>query len=47
MSDNQPKSQGQCGVIVNTGSIAAYEGHVGQVANAESKGAIASMTLPL
>ncbi|CAF1269663.1 unnamed protein product [Adineta steineri] len=38
---------GKCGVIVNTESIAAYESHVGQVAYAESKGAIASMTLPL
>lgn len=34
------------GVIVNTASIAAYEGQVGQVAYAASKGAIAAMTLP-
>ncbi|CAF1326437.1 unnamed protein product [Adineta steineri] len=47
MSDNQLNSQGQRGVIVNTGSIAASEGQVGQVAYAGSKGAIASMTLPL
>jgi 3-hydroxyacyl-CoA dehydrogenase/3-hydroxy-2-methylbutyryl-CoA dehydrogenase len=35
------------GVIVNTASIAAYDGQIGQVAYAASKGAIASMTLPL
>ncbi|CAF2609680.1 unnamed protein product [Rotaria sp. Silwood2] len=47
MSDNQPNSQGQRGVIINTASIAAYEGQIGQVAYAASKGAIVSMTLPL
>jgi 3-hydroxyacyl-CoA dehydrogenase/3-hydroxy-2-methylbutyryl-CoA dehydrogenase len=47
MADNQPDSLGQRGVIVNTASIAAYEGQIGQVAYAASKGAIVSMTLPL
>jgi 3-hydroxyacyl-CoA dehydrogenase/3-hydroxy-2-methylbutyryl-CoA dehydrogenase len=47
MADNQPDAQGQRGVIVNTASIAAYEGQIGQVAYAASKGAIVSMTLPL
>jgi 3-hydroxyacyl-CoA dehydrogenase/3-hydroxy-2-methylbutyryl-CoA dehydrogenase len=47
MADNKPDSQGQRGVIVNTASIAAYEGQIGQVAYAASKGAIVSMTLPL
>jgi len=47
MADNQPNSLGQRGVIVNTASIAAYEGQIGQVAYAASKGAIVSMTLPL
>ena len=47
MADNQPNAQGQRGVIVNTTSIAANEGQIGQVAYAASKGAIASMTLPL
>lgn len=37
---------GQRGVIVNTASIAAYEGQVGQVAYAASKGGVAAMTLP-
>ncbi len=35
------------GVIINTASVAAYEGQVGQVAYAASKGGIASMTLPM
>ena len=47
MADNKVNSEGQRGVIVNTASIAAYEGQKGQVAYAASKGAIASMTLPL
>jgi len=38
---------GQRGVIVNTASIAAYEGQVGQVAYAASKGGVAAMTLPM
>ena len=35
------------GVIVNTASIAAFDGQIGQAAYAASKGAIASMTLPI
>ncbi len=38
---------GERGVIVNTASIAAYEGQVGQIGYAASKGAVASMTLPM
>jgi NAD(P)-dependent dehydrogenase (short-subunit alcohol dehydrogenase family) len=38
---------GERGVIVNTASIAAYDGQVGQVAYAASKGGIVSMTLPM
>ncbi|CAF1104419.1 unnamed protein product [Didymodactylos carnosus] len=47
MADNQPNENGQRGVIINTASVAGYEGQIGQVAYAASKGAIASMTLPL
>lgn len=43
----EPNAGGARGVIVNTSSIAAYDGMVGQVAYAASKGAVASMTLPL
>ena len=44
MSD--PAGEGR-GVVVNTASVAAYDGQVGQAAYAASKGAVASMTLPL
>jgi NAD(P)-dependent dehydrogenase (short-subunit alcohol dehydrogenase family) len=42
----EPDENGQRGVIVNTGSIAAYDGQIGQVAYASSKGGIVGMTLP-
>ncbi|WP_026554370.1 SDR family NAD(P)-dependent oxidoreductase [Arthrobacter sp. 35W] len=42
----QPDAQGQRGVIINTASIAAYEGQIGQVAYATSKAGIVGMTLP-
>ncbi len=38
---------GERGVIINTASIAAYDGQIGQAAYAASKGAIVGMTLPL
>ena len=47
MSKARPGSDGEHGVIINTASIAAYEGQIGQVAYAASKAAIAGMTLPL
>lgn len=47
MADNPLDAQGQRGVIINTASVAAYDGQIGQVAYAASKGAIVSMTLPL
>jgi len=47
MALNQPDRDGQRGVIVNTGSIAAYDGQVGQVPYAAAKAAILGMTLPL
>lgn len=46
MSGLEPLADGERGVIVNTASIAAYEGQVGQAAYAASKGGVASMTLP-
>jgi NAD(P)-dependent dehydrogenase (short-subunit alcohol dehydrogenase family) len=42
----EPDEQGQRGVIVNTASIAAYDGQVGQAAYASSKGGIVGLTLP-
>ncbi len=42
-----PNAEGERGVIINTASIAAFEGQIGQVAYAASKGGIVGMTLPL
>ena len=42
----EPDEQGQRGVIVNTASIAAYDGQVGQAAYSSSKGGIVGLTLP-
>jgi len=46
IGENQPNKDGQRGVIINTSSVAAYDGQIGQIAYAASKGAIVSMTLP-
>jgi NAD(P)-dependent dehydrogenase (short-subunit alcohol dehydrogenase family) len=46
ISGTEPDANGQRGVIVNTASIAAYEGQIGQVAYAASKGGVIGMTLP-
>ncbi|MBI2478475.1 MAG: SDR family NAD(P)-dependent oxidoreductase [Planctomycetia bacterium] len=47
MSESAPNEQGERGVIVNTASVAAFEGQLGQAAYAASKGGVASMTLPI
>lgn len=47
MSDNEPNENGERGVIINTASVAAYEGQMGQVAYSASKGGIVGMTLPI
>lgn len=47
MTKNEPNEKGDRGVIVNTASIAAFDGQIGQAAYAASKGAIAAMTLPI
>ncbi len=46
MSAEDPLEEDERGVIINTASIAAYEGQVGQPAYAASKGGVAAMTLP-
>jgi NAD(P)-dependent dehydrogenase (short-subunit alcohol dehydrogenase family) len=46
MSGNEPDEGGERGVCVNTASIAAFDGQIGQIAYAASKGGIVGMTLP-
>lgn len=47
MADNPPEPDGARGVIINTASIAAFDGQKGQAAYAASKGGIVGMTLPM
>ncbi|WP_420009949.1 SDR family oxidoreductase [Xanthomonas sacchari] len=47
MQHNAPGEDGERGVIVNTASVAAYEGQIGQAAYAASKGGVVAMTLPM
>lgn len=47
MQHNEPKADGERGVIVNTASVAAFEGQIGQAAYSASKGGVVSMTLPI
>jgi len=46
MSKSEPNVEGERGVIINTASIAAFEGQIGQAAYAASKGGVAALTLP-
>ena len=47
MTELNPFESGERGVIVNTASIAAYDGQIGQAAYASSKGGVVAMTLPI
>ena len=46
MAQNAPDAEGERGVIINTASVAAFEGQIGQTAYAAAKGGVASLTLP-
>ncbi|MFJ9388949.1 SDR family NAD(P)-dependent oxidoreductase [Nocardioides sp. NPDC101246] len=46
MAQTAPLEHGQRGVVVNTASVAAYEGQIGQAAYASSKGGVVGLTLP-
>ncbi len=46
LSNNTPDEGGERGVCINTASVAAFEGQVGQIAYSASKGAIVAMTIP-
>ena len=47
MAKEQPDADGERGVIINTASIAAFDGQIGQAAYAASKGGVAALTLPV
>lgn len=47
MSKLEPLSTGERGVVINTASVAAYDGQIGQAAYSASKGGIVGMTLPI
>src|SRR5699024_4308548 len=47
MQSNDPAEDGERGVIINTASVAAFDGQIGQAAYSASKGAVAGMTLPI
>ncbi|HVN87068.1 MAG TPA: 3-hydroxyacyl-CoA dehydrogenase [Candidatus Binatia bacterium] len=47
MQRNQPSDDGERGVLINTASIAAFDGQIGQAAYSASKGGVVGMTLPI
>ncbi|MFP4476935.1 MAG: SDR family NAD(P)-dependent oxidoreductase [Desulfatibacillaceae bacterium] len=46
MMENEPNEDGERGVVINTASVAAFEGQIGQAAYASSKAGVMGMTLP-
>ncbi|MCG8458293.1 MAG: 3-hydroxyacyl-CoA dehydrogenase [Holophagales bacterium] len=46
MVENEPNDDGERGVVVNTASVAAFDGQIGQAAYSASKGGVVGMTLP-
>jgi NAD(P)-dependent dehydrogenase (short-subunit alcohol dehydrogenase family) len=47
MAENEANAAGERGVIINTASVAAFDGQIGQAAYSASKGGIVGMTLPI
>ncbi len=47
MVNNEPNAEGERGVIINTASVAAFDGQIGQAAYSASKGGVVGMTLPI
>jgi NAD(P)-dependent dehydrogenase (short-subunit alcohol dehydrogenase family) len=47
MAKNEPNADGERGVIINTASIAAFDGQIGQAAYSASKGGVVGLTLPV
>lgn len=46
LSENEPDAEGERGVLVNTASVAAFDGQIGQIAYSATKGGVVGMTLP-
>lgn len=47
MQHNEPNTEGERGIVINTASVAAFDGQIGQAAYSASKGGIVAMTLPI
>lgn len=47
MQNNEPNTEDERGIVINTASVAAFDGQIGQVAYSASKGGIVAMTLPI
>jgi NAD(P)-dependent dehydrogenase (short-subunit alcohol dehydrogenase family) len=47
MQNNEPNEEGERGVVINTASVAAFDGQIGQAAYSASKGGVVGMTLPI
>ncbi len=47
MSRSEPTAEGERGVLINTASVAAFDGQIGQAAYSASKGGVVGMTLPI
>ncbi|MCL4872144.1 MAG: 3-hydroxyacyl-CoA dehydrogenase [Anaerolineae bacterium] len=47
MAQNDPNEEGERGIIINTASVAAFDGQIGQAAYSASKGGVVAMTLPI
>ena len=45
LSENEPNDEGERGVLINTASVAAFEGQIGQIAYSASKGGVVGMTI--
>ena len=46
LTDNEPDAEGERGVLINTASVAAFDGQIGQIAYSATKGGVVGMTLP-
>jgi NAD(P)-dependent dehydrogenase (short-subunit alcohol dehydrogenase family) len=46
LSENEPNDEGERGVLINTASVAAFDGQIGQIAYSATKGGVVGMTLP-